>query len=240
MSTPSGEGRLRAQIDMRDRLSCSTVDQPVTRWPGRNTFRRFGPGRTIALLTIGALGYAAQTDAGSRAVASAVQMEGSPSRITGAEQVIIVLTGGYDRASAAATLQRSTGLAILISGQNAADAHYIAKEHGAGVIEMESSSQDTEQNAAYASCLLRGRNVRRVIVVTDPAHMRRAYTWFTYYGFEVTPITSAVQDQQPNPTSFWTGTIGRTRLWTASHELLGLVEHGAKRLLSRRIPCPSG
>lgn len=59
-------------------------------------------------------------------------------------------------------------------------------------IRVERASQSTRENATMTAPLLRGWGVRRILLVTDRLHMRRAAAVFRQQGFEVRPISVPV------------------------------------------------
>jgi uncharacterized SAM-binding protein YcdF (DUF218 family)/lysophospholipase L1-like esterase len=66
---------------------------------------------------------------------------------------------------------------------------------------MESSSTTTHENGDRSADLLRRRGVRRVLVVTDRLHMRRAAGTFAQLGFEVRRASVPIYEGHPNNTS---------------------------------------
>ncbi len=87
-------------------------------------------------------------------------------------RVPVVTTGGgqpgYTAAEVSATLLAQMG---------------VPKKH----ILFEKRSRSTWENALFAAQILRQRGCRRVAVVTQAYHMRRAVAVFTKLGFEVVP-----------------------------------------------------
>jgi uncharacterized SAM-binding protein YcdF (DUF218 family) len=53
-------------------------------------------------------------------------------------------------------------------------------------IVVETKSRDTEENAKYAKEIAKELKIRRIVLITNAYHMRRAYILFSKY-FEVTP-----------------------------------------------------
>ena len=108
-----------------------------------------------------------------------------------AADVIVVLGGGVheQRAEhAAALFQRRAAPRILITGAGDDEINrLILRENGvpAGVIEMESNSTTTRENAEFTIKLLRAENVHRVILVTSWYHARRALKTFGHYAPEI-------------------------------------------------------
>jgi len=88
---------------------------------------------------------------------------------------------------------------------------------------LENQSRNTHDNAVYSARLLKGRGMRRVLLVTSAFHMRRAQALFTAQGLEVVPAPTDFQ--RPVGTSVvpgWlpgVGNLGRTT--HALHEIFG-------------------
>ena len=91
---------------------------------------------------------------------------------------------------------------------------------------VEATSLDTGQNAEFSAPLLKAAGVRRVLLVTHAAHMRRARAEFEARGIEVIAAPTAwlgkhdandqVLSALPSATSAYAG-------WYAAHEWLGLL-----------------
>jgi uncharacterized SAM-binding protein YcdF (DUF218 family) len=58
---------------------------------------------------------------------------------------------------------------------------------------VESRSLDTFENAAYVSQILSQRSIRRIVLVTDATHLRRATDQFRRRGLDVIPAASHYQ-----------------------------------------------
>jgi uncharacterized SAM-binding protein YcdF (DUF218 family) len=120
---------------------------------------------------------------------------------------------GLERLRYAATLQRKTGLPILVSGgapngEDSAEADHmqavLTEDFHAKVKWVERESRTTLENARLSQQLLAADKVRNVYLVTQAWHMRRAAHDFESVGIKVTPA----------PTGF--NTLGRTaRLYSA-------------------------
>lgn len=63
------------------------------------------------------------------------------------------------------------------------------------VLSGESCSQNTEENARFTSAILYPRGVRKILLVTDPAHMLRSTLLYRGFGFTVTPHTVPLPPQ---------------------------------------------
>jgi uncharacterized SAM-binding protein YcdF (DUF218 family) len=171
----------------------------------------------------------------------------------GEAEAIVVLAGGahrqdptrpeatpledtYIRAAYAAWLYRNwKPLPVVASGgviggrQKAVLAEVmrrVLEEKGVppGMIWMEGRSRSTYENALYSAELLRGRGIRRIALVTEAYHMRRAEGSFRRQGMEVVPAPCAYRhilfslrpaELVPSPKS-----MNRNEL--ALHEWVGL------------------
>ena len=61
------------------------------------------------------------------------------------------------------------------------------------VLLRERESRDTRENALYSAILLRGKDVRSILLVTSGFHMRRAVPLFEAQGFRVIPAPTDFQ-----------------------------------------------
>ena len=147
---------------------------------------------------------------------------------------------GLERLRYAATLQRKTGLPILVSGgapggEDTAEADHmqavLSTEFHANVKWVERESRTTAENARYSQAMLESARVRHVYLVTHAWHMRRAARAFESVGIKVIPA----------PTGFYTlsrrermlggylpSAHGMYYTSLALHEHLGLVGHDLK------------
>jgi uncharacterized SAM-binding protein YcdF (DUF218 family) len=126
---------------------------------------------------------------------------------------IVVLGGGSVRGAAeyggetltsatlrrvryAAQLARRTGLPVLVSGgvieggghsEAMLMADALKVDFGVPVKWLESKSVDTEENAAGTAAILLPLGIRRVLLVTDVAHMHRALAEFQGHGLSAVP-----------------------------------------------------
>jgi uncharacterized SAM-binding protein YcdF (DUF218 family) len=89
---------------------------------------------------------------------------------------------------------------------------------------VETASRTTYENAVQSARLLEERGIRRVVLVTDAAHLRRAVGCFRKQGLEVVPCgcryralgrSGGLKDFVPDPAA----TVGVDE---AAHEWLGL------------------
>lgn len=162
-------------------------------------------------------------------------------------QAIVILAGGTRRdareygsdAPRPSTLQRmaygtvvarATGLPVAVSGGTVlggeAEAlvmkRFLERDFQVPVAWAEHASRDTRENALYTYCLLEPQGIRRIVLVTTSAHMRRSVREFRAAGFEVIPAPTdfAARDEfglfQFVPMM---QALGRSQ--AALHELLG-------------------
>ncbi|MFZ6047481.1 YdcF family protein [Pseudomonas sp. CR3202] len=99
-----------------------------------------------------------------------------------------------ERVRYAARLARASGLPLLTSGglhfgEPPSEAQLMAdtfkRDFGLEVRWQEDESRTTWENAAYSAKLLQPQGIRRVLLVTQAAHMPRARWCFERAGFEV-------------------------------------------------------
>ncbi len=118
----------------------------------------------------------------------AIVVLGAPLRPSGAMSLIL-----EERVAAAAALYHAGGARVMIaSGGNTngaprAEAEAIAEGlHAAGVPDVitETRSRTTAENARYTAEILAERGARRVWIVTQPFHGRRAARLFRRAGLE--------------------------------------------------------
>ncbi len=172
-------------------------------------------------------------------------------------QVIVILGGGQRRYLAeyggaapnhltlerlryGARLARSSSLPVLVSGGavragETAEALLMAaslhSDFGVKARWVEVESRDTQENAHFSARILVSAGIRRVVLVTHAAHMRRALNEFAAQGIEVIPAPTAAlftdadldwsADLVPGPTAAYAG-------WYALHEWLGLAAQAVR------------
>ncbi len=94
-------------------------------------------------------------------------------------------------------------------------------------LENEHCSQTTEENARFTAAVLQPREVRRILLVTDPPHMLRSLLTFRSVGFTVIPHVS------PLPADLGSG----EEALTVFYEYMGLIKYALQgRFFSRRFP----
>jgi uncharacterized SAM-binding protein YcdF (DUF218 family) len=133
-----------------------------------------------------------------------------------------------------ARLARSSRLPVLLSG--GAPTGYLAEavsmaatlraDFGVEPRWLEVHSLDTAGNASHSASILQAEGIRRIVLVTHAAHMRRARGEFEAQGFDVIPAPTAFLtedstgerffDYMPEATAAYAG-------WYALHEWVGLL-----------------
>lgn len=119
---------------------------------------------------------------------------------------VVALTGGRDPLGAAPVPE-----AVALA----------RRAHALGVPEsdlrIESQSSNTADNARFTAKILLPENRRRVWIVTQPFHLRRALFWFRRAGFEPLGhrIESGVQDRNPSLAAKWIAQeyVSWAKLW---------------------------
>ena len=133
-----------------------------------------------------------------------------------------------------ARLARSSRLPVLVSG--GAPTGYVAEadlmaaclreDFGVAPRWVEVRSLDTAGNAHYSASLLQAENIRRIVLVTHAAHMRRAQGEFESQGFEVIAAPTALLSDSSIGEEFFDYLPGATAAyagWYALHEWIGLL-----------------
>jgi uncharacterized SAM-binding protein YcdF (DUF218 family) len=97
---------------------------------------------------------------------------------------------------------------VLASGSGfpTSDAELMRRQlETAGVtpIWVEGNSRTTAENASFSASILRAHHVRKIILVTDAFHMRRAEMCFRKQGFEVNPAPVNFQTFRRVPWYTW-------------------------------------
>jgi uncharacterized SAM-binding protein YcdF (DUF218 family) len=137
-------------------------------------------------------------------------------------KAIVVLAGGARRFAAeyngdtlsalsleriryGARIAKATGLPVLVSGgapqRGAAEADLmrdvLEHEFGVPVRWVENASRNTHENAALSAAILRGADIRRVVMVTHGFDMRRATAEFAAQGIEAVPAATGLTIPHP-------------------------------------------
>ncbi len=218
-------------------------------WLARR-FRRVGYG-IIALAALLLLGLS--TSAGSRLLVEPLERRSLPvaDPKDSRAQAIVVLGGGRRyfapedgqrhqpseatlvRLRHAARLHRLTKLPVLVSG-GAPDGHgeseaevmarSLKEDFGVPVRWLESTSDNTAQNALHASLVLQKEGIARILLVTDALHMPRSERSFVQAGFEVVPAPTGFLSTRPlDAASFIPGAPALKSSHYALHEWIGLL-----------------
>lgn len=139
-----------------------------------------------------------------------------------------------------AKLARENGLPVLVSGGaprgKVAEAPVLAAslraDFGITPRWIEDASLDTADNARFSAALLKRAGIRRIVLVTHAAHMRRSVGEFAAQGLEVIPApTGHLVDRQPDETSFGLADVfdylpsasAAYAGWIAIHEWVGIL-----------------
>jgi len=142
-----------------------------------------------------------------------------------------------ERLRYAASLQRKTGLPILVSGgapggEDTAEAEHmravLSEEFHANVKWVERESRTTAENARYSQTLLATAKVRHIYLVTHAWHMRRAAGAFESVGIKVTPAPTGFYTLSREARMFGAYLPSAQGMYYTSlalHERLGLLGH---------------
>lgn len=140
-----------------------------------------------------------------------------------------------ERVRYGARLARETGLPVLVSG-GVAGANYpearmmaesLRQDFGIAPLWLEDRSENTEQNARYTAEILKQAGIRRIVLVTHAAHMRRALGYFERTGLQVTPAPTVFLGpllDPANPLSWLPSASAAYASWYAMHEWAGLAQ----------------
>ena len=104
--------------------------------------------------------------------------------------VLVVLGGGFERPQRAAELfKEHAAPRIIITGKGDDEINrniLLTNDIPPGVIQVESKSETTEENALFTIKLLRAGNVHSAIIVTSWYHSRRALNTFKHCAPDIT------------------------------------------------------
>jgi len=208
----------------------------------------------LAWLALASLWALSMPRVGASLLASLESFQADP--LNPEAQAIVVLGGGIhantpeyggdtlksqtlERLRYAARLHRVTGLPVLVTGGRpeggAAEAVLMAEalrtDFGIRSRWVESTSQNTADNARFSRDLLHPLGIDRVMLVTHGCHMRRAAAAFAKAGFTVFPAPTMRYAGHPlQPLDLLPSAGGLMQSRTALHEWLGWLWY---RLLGR-------
>ncbi len=142
---------------------------------------------------------------------------------------------GLERLRYGATLARSTGLPVLVSGglASAREASLadlmtdvLSRDYGVAVKWREDRSTNTAENAIYSAQILKRAGISRVLLVTHAWHMKRAEAAFSANGLTVIPAPTAYYRLRSGD-SWWRDVAPNMRALVISsyalHETLGTL-----------------
>lgn len=166
-------------------------------------------------------------------------------------QAIVILAGGgrrdmpeyggptpnrltLERLRYGARLARSSKLPVLLSGgapeghisEASLMAEVLVEDFGVTPRWLEENSLDTAGNAYFTAALLKPHKIRRVVLVTHAAHMRRAMAEFRSQGVEVVPAPTGFLVDGSSGEEFWDFLPGANAAfagWYALHEWVGIL-----------------
>jgi uncharacterized SAM-binding protein YcdF (DUF218 family) len=157
---------------------------------------------------------------------------------------------GLERLRYAASLQRKTGLPILVSGgaphgESTAEADHmqavLTEDFRAQVKWVERESRTTAENAHNSQTLLTTARVRHVYLVTHAWHMRRAARAFETAGIRVTPAPTGfhtLSNAARKSSAYLPSADGLYFTSIALHERLGFVWYALKESAAPTTAAP--
>lgn len=138
-----------------------------------------------------------------------------------------------ERLHAGVVLARRTSLPVLLSGGVVRNGEpslagrmgmVMRDDFGLSATWLEEQSSDTWQNAAYSAEILRKAGIRRVYLVTNAWHMRRALIAFRHFGVDVVPMASRFEGGIDYDGSEFVPRVSAwMRSYYAIHEWMGCV-----------------
>jgi uncharacterized SAM-binding protein YcdF (DUF218 family) len=213
-----------------------------------------GAGMVVVLAAVA--GWLATTEAGARVLLAALEAQSSPpqpERVQARAQAIVVLTGQPSRIHTAARLSLATGVPLALVGKGGGERGFaveseemedtLLRRYGIGPRWVETESLDTQENAAFAWCLLSSFGVRRIALVTHSFHMPRARRRFEAEGFDViaVPVPDSTVMRKTTPltgASFLPSRAGIRAARGPVREWVGFLFGGVERMLDPPRPCP--
>lgn len=119
---------------------------------------------------------------------------------------VLALTGGRD-GKAGAAISEAAALARRAQALGVPESD----------LRIESEASNTADNARFTAKILLPENRRRVWIVTQPFHLRRALFWFRRAGFDPLGhrIENGIQDRNPQLAAKWIAQeyVSWTKLW---------------------------
>ncbi|MCU6432539.1 YdcF family protein [Undibacterium sp. Jales W-56] len=143
-----------------------------------------------------------------------------------------------------AHLYHATGLPILVTGglgQDSGNTETLAagmqraleQDFLIPVQWAENHARNTEENARYSAAILKPAGVKRILLVTDAMHMRRARIAFERSGLQVVPApTMFLADSEGESWNLFATAENMRRSHYALYEWLGLLRYRIESLLS--------
>lgn len=143
-----------------------------------------------------------------------------------------------------AKLARESGLPVLVSGgapygkiaEAPAMAASLREDFGVAPRWIEDASLDTADNARFSATMLRQDGVRRIVLVTHAAHMRRAIGEFEAQRIEVIPApTGFLGDYSPDDGEMGSEDVFDYLPGSSAAFTSGFVIHEWAGILAQRI-----
>ena len=131
-----------------------------------------------------------------------------------------------------AWLHKKTGKPILVTGgapkgdepEGIAMARVLREEFNTPVAWVEDRSNNTRENAAFSSQLLKQAGIHRIYLVSHAWHLTRAVPAFQRAGLEVVPAgTQFIDTGRLTPLDFIPSAKGLTKSSFAIHEGIGMI-----------------
>ena len=148
-----------------------------------------------------------------------------------------------ERLRYAARLHQATPLPILATGgmpgggsvsEGALMRKVSTEELHTPVRWIEEAALTTWDNARYSAPILKKAGVKRILLVTDAAHLRRAVPLFEQQGFQVIPAgVHFASTRIDNPLSLLPSASGLRDSHYALHEWLGIVWYRLRHLMDK-------
>lgn len=144
--------------------------------------------------------------------------------------------GALQRLRYAATLQRETGLPLLVTGgspdgssesEAAIMARVLEHDFSVPVKWQEELSNNTAENAQFSSRILRAAGIHRILLVTDAMHMPRAKRVFEQAGLDAVPAPTIFISAGPRTFDDFLPNGLRDASY-ALHEWLGLAWYSVR------------